>query len=476
MTTRAEHLADRLARALILSVGGVWLACVVAVTWYVDREINRNFDNEQIESAHRMIDIAVHDLDQEQKRGEALAYPLLARQPVIDENPVVFQLVNGGHGLLMRSAQAPDREFPVPDAGGFFETGPWRVYTVVHPVRPVRLHLADPISERRDARNHTLLGLAVPLVATMPLLAWLLRRVARRELRVLHDMEAEIAERGGADLAPIGLDGMPLELQSLGEHVNRLLGRLDTALDAERALAANAAHELRTPLAAARLQLQTALDTDLSRGAIEAALVSLETLRHRAEKLLQLSRAESSGTLASVPVDLAALAATVVDEFAGLRAGSRARLTLDIDPAARGTPCRGDLDSLAIALRNLIENALRHAATEVHVALEPPCCLVVRDDGAGVAPERLRRLAERHVRESADVAGYGLGLSIARSIVDRQGGRLGLVSPPTGRATGFEARMECAPDRGPEPREAVRHEAVRVASLHPRRSGATPGR
>ena len=445
-TGPAERLADRLARALILSVGAVWLACVAAVTWYVDREINRNFDNEQVESAHRMIDIAVHDLEQERQRGVPIEYPLLAREPVIDENPIVFQLVDRGHGLLMRSAQAPAVEFAVPATTGFVDTGEWRVYTVVHPSRPVSLHLADPLSERRDARNHTLLGLAVPLVATMPLLAWLLRRIARRELRVLHDIEAEIARRGGADLAPIALAGMPLEIRSLGEHVNRLLGRLDVALDAERALAANAAHELRTPLATMRLQLQTALDDGLSRGAVEAALASLETLRHRAEKLLQLSRAESAGATASDPVDLASLAAIVVDEFASHAGTARVRLSLDGGAARAPASCRGDLDSLAIALRNLVENALRHAQGAVRVSIEAPCSLVVRDDGPGVSAERLQRLAVRHVRESADVAGYGLGLSIVRSIVDRHGGRLVLASPPAGAAHGFEARIELASD------------------------------
>ncbi len=113
---------------------------------------------------------------------------------------------------------------------------------------------------------------------------------------MLEQLEGEIAQRSGTDLRPISLPGMPQELHSVGDHVNRLLERLSQSLDVERSLAANAAHELRTPLAAARLRLHTALDMTW-RDDVEAALQSLQMLSHRTEKLLQLSRAESAAAL-----------------------------------------------------------------------------------------------------------------------------------------------------------------------------------
>lgn len=154
---------------------------------------------------------------------------------------------------------------------------------------------------------------------------------------------------------------MPAELRSVGEHVNRLLHRLSHALGAERSLAANAAHELPTPLASVRLRLQTALDQQLSRADVQAALDALATFGHRADKLMQLSRAESSSALATQPVDLVQLAATVAEEFWGV-AETRRRLDLSI-AGRRIVPCRADLDSIAIALRNLIENALRYGGS-----------------------------------------------------------------------------------------------------------------
>jgi len=448
-SARPRHrLADRLARTLMLWVGSIWLACIVGATWYVDREINHNFDNEMIESAHRMVDIAVHDLDQASAAGggklDPGRLPLLAKEPIIDDDPVIFQLADGTARMLMRSGEAPTAGFAVPPATGFADTGPWRVYTVKHPTRPLFLHLADPLAERRAARNRALLGLFIPLVAVLPLLALLLRRIARRELRVLHELETEIARRSGSDLTAIALDALPAELQSVGEHVNRLLGRLERALDTERSLAANAAHELRTPLAAVRLRLQTALDQNLSRTDVQAALDALATFGHRADKLLQLSRAESSDALARQSVDLVQLAATVAEEF---WSSEPVRRRLDLQIAESGVrAARGDVDSLAIALRNLVENALRYSGdARVRIEVVAPCTLVVRDDGPGVAAATLETLRHRHVRQTADATGYGLGLSIVATIADKHEGRLALSSPPAGESHGFEARLTLHP-------------------------------
>ena len=445
-TARAPRLADRLARTLMLWVGGIWLACVLGATWYVDREINHNFDAEMIESAHRMLDIAVHELDRTSASG-ALAgarLPLIASEPIIDDDPVIFQLAEAGPRMLMRSREAPPAPFPVPLRTGFAETGPWRVYTVGHPGRPLWLHLADPLAERREARNSALLGLLIPLLAVLPLLALLLRRIARRELRVVQALEREIGRRNGSDLSPIGVDHLPAELQSVGEHVNRLLGRLERALDSERSLAANAAHELRTPLAAVRLRLQTALDQNLSRADVQSALDALATFGHRADKLLQLSRAESAAAFARHRVDLVQLAATVAEEF---WSAEPARRRLDLQIAESGVlPARGDVDSLAIALRNLVENALRYAGdARVTIEVAAPCELVVRDGGPGVPASTLETLRHRHVRQTGDAVGYGLGLSIVSTIADKHGARLELSSPPPGASRGFEARLTLAP-------------------------------
>ncbi|RZA14814.1 MAG: sensor histidine kinase, partial [Lysobacteraceae bacterium] len=314
---RPATLAGQLTRTLVLWVGGVWLACVAGTVWYVDREINFNFDSELVEVSHRMFDIALDSVDR--ATPSPMGVPLVARPTsAFHDAAVLFQIVDARGRVLIRSADTAPTLFDVPIAPGFADTDEWRIYTVHHPVRDVFLQVADPISERSTAVNRTLYGLIVPLFAVLPLLGLLLRRIARTELRELERLSHEIGRRGGGQLQPIQLVGLPHELQAVCDHVNRLLERLSQALDVERALAANAAHELRTPLAAARLRLQTAIDVPRDPNNdthVRAALLALESLSQRAEKLLQLSRAESGHALGRERVDLVKLAATVAEEF-----------------------------------------------------------------------------------------------------------------------------------------------------------------
>ena len=440
---RRDSLAGRLTRTLIVWVGGVWLLCVLGVVWYVDREINHNFDSELIEVSHRIFDMAVHELDKLRGEHPDARLPLIAPPQLYPTDAVIYQVVSLHEQVMLRSAEAPINAFDVPLAAGFANAEPWRIYTVRHPTRELFFQVADPLDERRTALNRTLFGLIIPLGAVLPLLALVLRNVARNELRVLQQLAGEIEQRSGADLRPIQLARLPTELRSVADHVSQLLERLSQALDVERALAANAAHELRTPLAAARLRLQTALDHDLKHDDVQAALDALQMLGHRTEKLLQLSRAESGASLNRAPIDLVQLAGTVAQEF-WQDPRVNERLSLKV-PDGEAPVAVGDVDALAIALRNLVENALRYGRGRVVVEVLEPCTLAVRDFGPGVSAEQLRTLQHRHVRHGSDRAGYGLGLSIVGTIVDKLGARLELSSPPSGAPSGFEARIALRP-------------------------------
>lgn len=440
---RRDSLAGQLTRTLIVWVGGVWLLCVLGVVWYVDREINHNFDNELVEVSHRMFDMAVQELGKLRLQNPDAPSPLIAPPQLFSTDAVMYQVVDTHERVLLRSAEAPVDAFDVPLAPGFSNTERWRIYTVRHPSLNLFFQVADPLDERRTALNRTLLGLIIPLGAVLPVLALVLRNVARTELRVLQQLAGEIEQRSGTDLRPIRLPGLPKELRSVGDHVNQLLERLSQSLDVERALAANAAHELRTPLAAARVRLQTALEHDLKRDEVLAALEALQMLGHRTEKLLQLSRAESGASLTRARIDLVQLAGTVAQEFwQDPRVNERLALKVpDYEPPI----ALGDVDALAIALRNLVENALRYGRGRVVIEVTEPCTLSVRDFGPGVSADQLRTLQQRHVRHGSDRAGYGLGLSIVGTIVEKLGARLDLTSPPSGAATGFEARIVLRP-------------------------------
>ena len=438
-------LAGRLVRSLLLRLALVWLFCVLAVAFSLNHELEENFDVELAQSAHRMFEVAMFKLEQaapEVAAGQALpAQPLAADAPLFYDAPPVYQLVDARGTLLLRSQEAPLQTFAVPLTPGFHNRGAWRVHVVRHPQRALYFLLADPLSGRNHEWHEVLMVLLAAALVALALLAWALPGVATRELRVLDTLQRQIGQRGAGDLRAMELQGLPAELEAVGDDVNRLLERLAQALDVERTLAANAAHELRTPLAVAQLRLQTAFDAGVTDPHVRAAHDALRTLRERTEKLLQLSRAESGAALHQEPVSLADLASIVVQEFwHGEDAQRRLDLSLPEQPLP---PALGDPDTLAIALRNLIENALKYSAgAAVEVVVQAPATLIVRDGGPGVPPQRLATLRERHVRHARGEAGYGLGLSITASIVARHAGTLTLLSPPPGQRQGFEARME----------------------------------
>jgi len=260
-------------------------------------------------------------------------------------------------------------------------------------------------------------------------------------LRPLEQLRDQLARRGAGALSPLQAEGLPAELRPVADTVNDLLARLETAFQAERSFASNAAHELRTPLAGALAQVQRlarqAPDAETHRraGEVEATLKRLTRL---SERLMQLARAEGARLLADRPSDLRDVLSLVVRDFG--HGADEGRVLLQVP----GVPVmsRLDPDALAILARNLIENALRHGdGGVVTVQLEEDGSLTVENGGTAIAAEELAGLDCRFVRGSSAADGSGLGLAIVQTIAGRIGSRLQLHSPIPGRRDGFRASV-----------------------------------
>lgn len=306
-------------------------------------------------------------------------------------------------------------------------------------------------------------ALAVSLAVAAVGAGWLVGRLARRLTGPLERI-ARAARAVGTSDAPASLPTVSddVELRALTDVLNGMLGRLDTAFQAERAAAAaqrrfvaDASHELRTPLTNLRGTIEVALRHPRSAEeyceTLAGALLEIERLTRLTNDLLVLSRADA-GQLPCVssPCDLAAVAADAVRACADPARDRHVSVRLDAPPRL---PMVADADRLRQVLDNLLDNALRHAPPESEVVVTAgtdggTVTVSVRDHGPGLAPEEQARVFERFYRTDAARArhagGLGLGLPIAKAIVEAHGGTLTVAAAPGAGCT-FEARVPTTP-------------------------------
>ncbi|MEQ8817176.1 MAG: ATP-binding protein [Thalassobaculum sp.] len=432
-------LARRLSGALILGIAVLWIAAVLAAVVVVRHETNEVFDSALQEMAQRLLPLAIDDLRDDDDDGREIDHAAAVPE---HEEYLVYQLRDATGRVLLRSHDAPPEPFPVPLRPGFTDAEGWRAYTE----RTADGRLYIQVLDRQTHRSETLLEFVVwlvaPLALLIPLAGLIIVLAVRRVLAPIAGVREAIRERGGSDLAPIPGDGMPMELAPIVDDVNRLMQRLSKALESERSFAANSAHELRTPVAAALAQLsRLAEETRGSPGAARVDRIAdiLRGLARTVEKLLQLARAEAGIALRREPVDLVQVAELLVEEFRrDRRYADRVRLDVRTD---QDVLVLTDIDAIAIAVRNLIENALVHGSARepVIVSVAPDRSIRVVNAGPAVPPERLAVLTGRFERGAGKASGSGLGLAIVDSIVRQAGGSLELRSPAPARDSGFEA-------------------------------------
>jgi two-component system OmpR family sensor kinase len=323
----------------------------------------------------------------------------------------------------------------------------WRVFAAITGGDLV-LEVAQPISVRSRLAAEVALRTVLPLLVLLPIMGVLMWWVVGRGLAPLRRVAADVAARRPEALERLSTDALPDEVAPLVESLNRLLGDLSTARDAQRAFIADAAHELRTPLTAVQLQLQIverADDRDARAIAIEALRAGLQRASRLVEQLLALARAEpqivakSTHSIgASTTVDLVAVASEAVTMHAGLAHDRGIDLGFGRRPD-EPVAIEGDRDALFTLLGNLIDNALRYTphGGRVDVAVErrgDEVVLSVVDDGPGIAEHERDRVFDRFrrgdaARTAGDSRGSGLGLAIVKRIAESHGATIALDAP-----------------------------------------------
>jgi two-component system OmpR family sensor kinase len=433
-------LVSRLIWLLALAMAGLWLLGSVTAGLLTVSEINERLDNAIEEVAQRLLP-TTYDAIQQPQAMQRMAQQLVA---TMDPKALAYQIIGPTGEIVMRSENAPKEPFAVPKEAGFYDVPRFRVYSQPAAAEGYFIEVAEPAMHRSEALRRAI-GLSVgPLLFFLPLSWLLIRWAVFRSMRSLTRLRREIGLRDGSNLSQIPDPGMPTELAPILTAVNRLLERLARALETERQFAANSAHELRTPIAAVLAQMQLLAAQLSGTPHVERAsriVGQIKGLKSLAEKLLQLSRTEAGLVMRREPVDVMTVLQVLVDEFRRLDGvGDR----LSISASFTGDFIfEGEMDILGITMRNLIENAVRYGSPEerIEIVVERDGCVRVLNGGPVIPPETLAVLKKPFLRGTPVGTGGGLGLAIVDNVMKQFGGSLVLLSPISGRTSGFEARL-----------------------------------
>lgn len=343
-----------------------------------------------------------------------------------------FKVSSGRQGFIAGDTELPD-SVPVPIGGlrlSFATVHGQRVRLVSTRIAPdragdsVTVSVAESLIKRSTLTREILLGMAAPqiaLVSSALLLVWI---GVFRGLKPLTDLAAQIEARDQNNLSPVPQNGLPRETRVLVARINALLARLNNAMRAQKQFVADAAHQLRTPLAAVLLhaeRAERAPDTSSEREALRALHRSVKRTARVSQQLLALARTdpEAISAIELKSVDLASLARQVGEEWVP-RALER-EIDFGLSVPDERVSVRGDERLLSEMLSNLIDNALRYGNAGGHVTLmveggrQPT--LSVQDDGPGIPLEERARIFERFYRlPSGSGEGCGLGLAIVEEI------------------------------------------------------------
>jgi two-component system OmpR family sensor kinase/two-component system sensor histidine kinase QseC len=301
------------------------------------------------------------------------------------------------------------------------------------------IQIAQPSRVREELARAAAARVTIPLILLIPILVIAVAWSVRRGLLPLQYVTAEVQRRDVRSLKPLGEDDLPLEIAPLVSELNRLLARLQEAFDAQRAFISDAAHELRSPLTALRLQLQLLDRAQDESARLEARTrlgAAVERAIHLAEQLLTLARSdpqESAGDFE--PVDLAEVAAAGITDTHDLAVARTIDLSLETTPDIL---VQGDREALRILVRNLVDNAVRYTPPRGSVQVRcrqtaEGALLEVIDTGPGIAAADRERVFDRFYRRAAaQESGTGLGLAIVKAIAARHGARVALDEAPGG--------------------------------------------
>lgn len=452
-----RSIRRRLLLTLLLAISAIWLIVVIYTYYGAQREVRELFDTQLQQSAR----VATRTLlglpldgpaaDAGVAADDAASLDAASEGDEKYQKNLVVQVWDRDGQLFLHSQSAP--RIPLSDiTNGFGDSTidgtVWRTYSFTVPEQGVTVKVGEPYQARQLLTQQVVQQSFYPVLLGLPLLALLIWFAVGRGLVPLNRIAGEVSARDPDNLETLDATDTPDEVKPLVGALNQLFDRLETTLDKERRFTADAAHELRTPLAGLKTQAQVALgatDHEERRRAIVNLLRGVDRAAHLVDQLLTLSRLDQDSSMTIAEVDLRDVVRHVTTDLDAEAADKDIDVRIGVSGHSR---VRGNADAIYILLRNLLDNAIRYAPSTSTVDIALSCSaahvtLEICDEGPGIPAAERGRVLERFYRGQSwdgQGSGSGLGLSIVKRIADLHGARFEIASPA--RGSGLIARID----------------------------------
>jgi len=426
MKSSATSLRRRLLALLLSALAGVGVLLAIATYYDTHRALDQLLDAQLAQSARLLTQQAGHELLELE--------PLENSGVESYAQKFAVQVWNRQGELVVLSAGAPNQRFSTIERGfsdATIQGEEWRVFSDWDIDGQALVQVAELHNTRNELAMRVALNSIWPLLLALPVIGVLSWWLIGAGLRPLTRIGAQVSSRDPRNLEPLATDALPNEVRPLVERLNELFARIVLSLEGERRFTADAAHELRNPVAAIRAQAEAALTSTLpgaQHDAFKNIVASAERLARIVDQLLMLARLDVQSTAPPLQrLEIVSLVRATLAELAPDLLAQGVDLELE---APESLAVKGDAALLQVVVRNLIDNAAKHAGASPKIwvrveAKEGDVALNVADNGPGISEQDRAQLSRRFYRgAAAQGIGSGLGLSIVARIAQLHGGTL----------------------------------------------------
>lgn len=429
-----KSIRRRLLALLVLFSLLLWAFSAILNYFDTRGEVEKLFDAQLAQSGRVILALSLHELVEQQLLGgngkgdtEALRKEFWELGHDYEKR-LGFQVWINKDNLAMRSETVPDTPMTTND-GGFsnriIDGKPWRIFTIQNTDARITVHFGEEVEIRKQIANAIVLRTLLPILFILPLSGLILWYGVGRGMAPLTRIADEMKNRRPHDLRHIDLESIPTEAHALTQSLNNIFDQLQHAVETERRFTADAAHELRTPLAALKTHAEVALGAtsdEEKQKALRQVARGVDRATRLVEQLLTLARLDPETGMANVKrFDLFIVAEQVISDEALIAIEKDIEISLN---GTRGKFVLCNSDAIAVLMRNLIDNAIRYTPeggiVEVSIIrFDDNITFRVADSGPGIPPDERERIFQRFYRRiGTKPSGSGLGLSIVSRIVD----------------------------------------------------------